>query len=207
MNSHPKIPSAAILSRLTTECFFKEIFDDVDLMKEINRDQPKKMVGYFRADYNGCRWWNTIWYHHKELATEAVSKEADSYYAALTAKDALADLAALRKFCESHPEACVDQQYHQEYDFYLEGEVCNYWIRLITREKDYNMYFHAYVKEFSPEHYFPYLEELRESGVTNMFGAVPYLQDEFPDLRCDRERAKAILTAWMKSFEKAGGYE
>ena len=196
-----------ILSRLTTECSFRAVFDDVDLMKETNQNQPKKMVGYFRADHDGRRWWNTVWYHHRELASEAVIQEADDYFQALTANDALADLPTLRRFCEAHPEACIDQEFHQEYNFYLEGEACDYWIRLITRARDYNLYFHTYVKEFPPEYYFPYLEELRESGVTNMFGAVPYLQEEFPDLRYDRERAKAVLTAWMKSFEKDGGHE
>ena len=29
------------------------------------------------------------------------------------------------------------------------------------------------------EGYFAFLDELKESGVTNMFGAVPYLMDEF----------------------------
>lgn len=35
-----------------------------------------------------------------------------------------------------------------------------------------------------------YLDELRESGVTNMFGAVPYLQEEFG---VDKKEGKAIL--------------
>lgn len=54
------------------------------------------------------------------------------------------------------------------------------------------------------EEYFEYLEQLRESGVTNMFGAVPYLQAEFPELEQDRSRAIAILRAWMNSH-KGGG--
>lgn len=45
--------------------------------------------------------------------------------------------------------------------------------------------------------YWIYLEELRRSGVTNMFGAVPYLMGEF-DL--DRREARDILTDWMKNY-------
>lgn len=52
--------------------------------------------------------------------------------------------------------------------------------------------------------YFRYLEKLRDSGETNMYGAVPNLQDEFPELRYDPERAKEVLIAWFKSFEKGG---
>ena len=41
---------------------------------------------------------------------------------------------------------------------------------------------------------FLYLNRLRESGDTNMFGAAPYLQDEF---NLDRREARTILTEWM----------
>ena len=44
--------------------------------------------------------------------------------------------------------------------------------------------------------YFEFLETLRKSGVTNMFGAVPYLQREFG---LDKYEAKDVLMAWMQS--------
>jgi hypothetical protein len=44
---------------------------------------------------------------------------------------------------------------------------------------------------------FEYLDELRESGVTNMFGAATYIADEFG---MDIRRARKFLTAWMKNF-------
>jgi hypothetical protein len=49
------------------------------------------------------------------------------------------------------------------------------------------------------EIYFQYLDELCESGATNMFGARPYLMEEFPELKEDRgKEAMAILQEWMK---------
>ena len=45
--------------------------------------------------------------------------------------------------------------------------------------------------------YFDYLELLRKSGVTNMFGAAPYLQQEFG---LDRREARTILKQWMESY-------
>lgn len=48
------------------------------------------------------------------------------------------------------------------------------------------------------EEHLLYLDRLRESGVTNMFGAVPYIQLEFPDL--SEQEAKQVLVHWMKSF-------
>lgn len=45
--------------------------------------------------------------------------------------------------------------------------------------------------------YFEYLDDLRESGATNMFGAGAYLQDAF-DL--SRRDASAVLSEWMRTF-------
>ena len=47
--------------------------------------------------------------------------------------------------------------------------------------------------------YFEYLDVLRESGVTNMFGAGPYIQEEFG---LDKHEAREIVIAWMGSFEE-----
>lgn len=43
-----------------------------------------------------------------------------------------------------------------------------------------------------------YLDELRESGETNMFGARAYLQAEFPEL--EKNEARDILLYWMHTF-------
>ena len=55
--------------------------------------------------------------------------------------------------------------------------------------------------------YFDYLEQLRQSGETNMYGAVPYLQEEFPELRYSPERAKKFCWRGLAHFEKGGGYK
>jgi hypothetical protein len=47
------------------------------------------------------------------------------------------------------------------------------------------------------ETYFEYLKSLRDSGVTNMFGAASYLQNEFG---LDKYEAKDILIEWMESY-------
>ena len=55
------------------------------------------------------------------------------------------------------------------------------------------------------EKYFTYLEELRHSSVTNMYGARPYLQQAFPELANAPQRASKILRAWMDSYRTEGG--
>lgn len=46
--------------------------------------------------------------------------------------------------------------------------------------------------------YFKFLDDLRENGVTNMFGAVPYLKDVFG---LNYVEAREVLLSWMKSRE------
>lgn len=51
--------------------------------------------------------------------------------------------------------------------------------------------------KMQPEHK-AFLDELRESGKTNMFGASQYLIWEFG---LDKKEARAILSEWMSSFK------
>ena len=48
--------------------------------------------------------------------------------------------------------------------------------------------------------YCEYLNKLRDSGVTNMFGARPYLMREFPEL--DKDMAAGVLSHWMQTFDE-----
>ncbi|KKL59926.1 hypothetical protein LCGC14_2210470 [marine sediment metagenome] len=47
------------------------------------------------------------------------------------------------------------------------------------------------------EDHFVFLDELRESGVTNMYGAGSYLEEEFG---LNRKKASTILGEWMRTF-------
>lgn len=49
--------------------------------------------------------------------------------------------------------------------------------------------------------YFIYLENLRRSGITNMYGAVPYLMEKFPYLT--KNKATDILIKWMQTYDPA----
>lgn len=48
--------------------------------------------------------------------------------------------------------------------------------------------------------YWIYLEELRRSGVTNMYGAGSYLADEFG---LSTNEAASILADWMRNYNAA----
>jgi len=45
-----------------------------------------------------------------------------------------------------------------------------------------------------------FLDDLRESGIINMFGARPYIQDEFPEL--SKTEVEEVHNYWMESFGK-----
>ena len=45
--------------------------------------------------------------------------------------------------------------------------------------------------------YWIYLEELRKSGVVNMYGATPYLEGQFG---LSHDEARKILADWMRNY-------
>ena len=49
------------------------------------------------------------------------------------------------------------------------------------------------------EQYTQFLDELRDSGITNMYGAAPYLQEAFG---LDKIEARMILIDWMENYGK-----
>jgi len=52
--------------------------------------------------------------------------------------------------------------------------------------------------ELVKDYHLEYLDDLRESGITNMFGASSCLMDVYLEL--SKEDAKTILLYWMKTF-------
>ena len=48
-----------------------------------------------------------------------------------------------------------------------------------------------------------FLNVLRESGITNMFGAGTYVEEEFG---IDKREARRILSLWMHNFNTESNY-
>tara|TARA_R100000458_G_C8238537_1_gene218197 strand:+ start:784 stop:1038 length:255 start_codon:yes stop_codon:yes gene_type:complete len=59
----------------------------------------------------------------------------------------------------------------------------------LLEDEEYNQY---------KNEVFLYLEQLRESGETNMFGAAAYIQNEF---ELDKKTSVRYLSDWMKNFK------
>lgn len=137
-----------IVEHLKTECPFEEVFKEVEENSPPYAPRYRKKIGHLRADHDGWRWWNTWWPCHQEMLTRERAAEIDAVYDALIAKNCFSGLNALRGFCDANAaESAHPGDGEGEHDFYYEGEHCNYWLRLITRKGDYNMYLHVFVRE------------------------------------------------------------
>lgn len=55
------------------------------------------------------------------------------------------------------------------------------------------------MSESERQEIFEYLDELREIGTVNMYGAAPYVQDKFG---LSKKEARTILLEWMENFGK-----
>lgn len=49
------------------------------------------------------------------------------------------------------------------------------------------------------EKVFTYLDNLRESGITNMFGSAPYVAEEFD---VNIQEARELVSEWMRTFSE-----
>lgn len=54
--------------------------------------------------------------------------------------------------------------------------------------------------EVVKDEHLDFLDDLRDSGTTNMFGARPYLLAAFPELK--RDEGMKVLQYWMDSFSE-----
>lgn len=79
----------SILSQLLIKCPFPEVFEDTETIEGCSFPEPRRKIGHIRADYDGWRWYNTVWPCHRALATQEICKEIDRVYDALTAPNAL----------------------------------------------------------------------------------------------------------------------
>lgn len=138
-----------MIVELLTICNFDEVWetkakgrDDIS-----SSEQPAQKVGHLRADHDRYKWWPNYFPCNEHLKTPEVKSEMESVCAYLIndlfeGKDGLNKLFT---FCDNHPAAEVKPD-SNEYNFYVNGEYANFWVRLNKRHKDYNLYVHTFTK-------------------------------------------------------------
>ena len=103
---------------------------------------PGTMLGYFRADHDGCSWWSTANLVNNGLYTEALNKESAMVLASF--KEAFKSRAEMAGWCRDHAKRTADDT---EFDAFLELEHGYYWFHMITRPGDYNLYLYTFSRK------------------------------------------------------------
>ena len=116
--------------KLTPKCSFSDAWET----REGDR-YPKSELGYIRAYIKDGQWWNRFFPIHWELQTPELVEEFERVYAEFT-KEFLT-LGSVIRYVYSQAEKTEDPD---EGNAYLELKHGLYWLRMITRKGDYNLY-------------------------------------------------------------------
>lgn len=129
-------------SRLLRDCNFQRVFSGSK--KTLPLDSvlyPASLISYSRSDYDGYQWWTTWFHGQEEKALPEVAYEMDAFMDAHFALPEFKTLRSMKRTCKLYAEPTAEQT---EYNLYSETEHLYIWLRLITRERDYNLYVYFY---------------------------------------------------------------
>ena len=124
--------------KLKNTCSFRRVWEEKG-----EERYPQCELCYIRAYIKGGQWWSSVFPIHWELKTSELVQEADAVYEAF--KKAFPDLKAVRDYVEHDAEPMEGDP--TEGNAYLEMEHGRYWLRMITRKGDYNLYLHVLSNE------------------------------------------------------------
>lgn len=130
---------------LVPTCEFSHIFTGPQKKFPLSSlDHPVSELAYSRSDYDGHKWWTTWYPCQDKRATGALAEEIDDFQASLLALPEFQTLWSLRRMCRNYAEITREPT---EFNLYGETSLLYVWLRLITRERDYNLYCHFYQKD------------------------------------------------------------
>ena len=137
-----RITKAADTVYLTSECDFYHVFEKTKRIPHSSAEVPESQVVYSRSDYNGYRWYTTWFDCQAEKPAPELVKEIDAFHNTLFEMPETKSLDSLRLLCvDAQPTSDST-----EYNLYSETEHFHIWLRLITRNRDYNLYCRFYLK-------------------------------------------------------------
>lgn len=141
-------PSDCAGAALVPTCGFSHIFTGPQKKFPLSSlNHPVSELAYSRSDYDGCKWWTTWHLCQGERATGALAEEIDDFQTSLLALPEFQTLRSLRRMCRNYAERTTEPT---EFNLYAETGLLYLWLRLITRERDYNLYCHFYQKDGKP---------------------------------------------------------
>ena len=138
-----KPPSYEDFQLLSSRCGFPEIYQGTSV-DPYGHKAPRCELVYSRSYYDGYRWHTTWFPCWEDRRTPALAREVDQFMDALLEAEEFRSLGQLRRMCRACAEPTSDPT---EFNLYGEMDSFRIWIRAITREKDYNLYIHFYLKD------------------------------------------------------------
>lgn len=133
---------ATLKNALVAQNPHPELFDEANLDEN---GKPRQLLGYFRCDHDGHKWWNTVWRIHENLFSMPLANEFDDVMSHFF--DEFEDLTNMSAWCREHAQHVGPWCNGDEYNAFLEGELGFYWFRMRTQRKDYNLYLYCYSKD------------------------------------------------------------
>lgn len=168
-------------------------------------------IGYVRGDFEANKKLHTTWWPGQDDILNTPQFKADLQRVVGWLRKGFAplrDLETMGRFCTLHESTAKDPCGSGEtYGFRIDTNKYMYALGCTPVEGSYHMYLYCYEKDESEVvweawdyKYFKYLERLRDKGIKNMYGAAPYLQKAFTELRYKPKRAQEILSAWIQLY-------
>ena len=130
--------------KLTPACAFMEIFSGAQKTLPLSGARyPISLVAYSRSDYDGWRWWTT-WFPDEEMRpAPELGQEIDAFQSQLLALPEFKTLRVMERMCRLYAQPTKEPT---EFNLYAETAHFHVWLRLITRERDYNLYTYFFAK-------------------------------------------------------------
>lgn len=131
-------------ARLLPTCSFSQIFSAPKKKLPLSGlEYPAPLVAYSRSDYDGRQWW-TNWFGRPEDKPEKdLALEIDLFQDKLMARSEFKTLRSMTRMCKLYAQPT---NVPTEFNLYSETENFYIWLRLITLEREHNLYAHYYLK-------------------------------------------------------------
>ena len=131
--------------RLLPTCSFTQIYNGPKKTLPLSSlKYPVSLVAYSRSDYDGRQWWTNWFGRPEDKPAKELSQEIDAFQNALMKLPEFHTLRDMRRMC-----GLFAARTSEKTEFHLYSETDNFyvWLHLITRERDYNLYVHYYLKD------------------------------------------------------------
>lgn len=131
--------------RLLPTCSFTQIYNGPKKKLPLSSlEYPVSLVAYSRSDYDGRQWWTNWFGRSEDKPAKELSQEIDAFQNALMKLPEFHTLRDMRQMCGLFAARTSEKT---EFNLYSETDNFYVWLHLTTRERDYNLYVHYYLKD------------------------------------------------------------